>query len=631
MPNTYTVKQVADILGYSTNSIYTFLKEKRIKGVRVGKGRFRIPQAELDRLLAVSPSKNQQAQIVGMPQSAPEILAPERLTSLTDSHIHVPNFFDWYIGSVALCMSATFMLVSPLIDGMRVAPYLVFQPLLQVLLAVGAVGLLYTDIMDHKTNRWRGVFYGLLLLGITAAGVLFFRNGDYPFTFLVAALIVAALMRLFAQVDGVRVYGWYMGLTWVVLIGSCVMFPQDERIHALMNLNISPTVLWSIGVGAAVTVLILSRFVRDIRALLSGLRVGSGVMFIAIALWLGVHAYWIRSFIFLTTGFYAFFVSVWLSLILTRRDHQRMIFQLVGCMLSLSLLAIVFVRLFQQNVLSYAQVDLKQKTQLATLTIASSVEKAQRVLVTFTQNPLVTAAVKAEKVTDLEGLSRSVFESNAPFRRVVITRADGQILSYYPLRGAVPTTASLGNRDYFLQAVVSKKPVISEVVNSMTTPSRPSVAIAVPMVNAAKEVVGMVVGVLELDAINLQVQQLVTSARGEYVVVIDQTKKRLMHPDTAMLGKEVRVDDPVLKALAGESDVSNDYTLDETVAMVAYAPIPDMKWGLAVKVSKRMILENTTVSMVTVLALTSVWMVILAVILMRHGKRPSLLEEPNTS
>ena len=53
MPATYTVKQVSKLLGYSTNSIYTFLKEKRLKGVRIGKGRFRIPQSELDKFLQV--------------------------------------------------------------------------------------------------------------------------------------------------------------------------------------------------------------------------------------------------------------------------------------------------------------------------------------------------------------------------------------------------------------------------------------------------------------------------------------------------------------------------------------------------------------------------------------------------
>ena len=57
MNKTYTVKQVADILGYSTNSIYTFLKEGRIVGVRVGKGRYRISQEELGKLLHLKKSQ----------------------------------------------------------------------------------------------------------------------------------------------------------------------------------------------------------------------------------------------------------------------------------------------------------------------------------------------------------------------------------------------------------------------------------------------------------------------------------------------------------------------------------------------------------------------------------------------
>ncbi|MCJ7826380.1 helix-turn-helix domain-containing protein, partial [Patescibacteria group bacterium] len=52
--STYTVKQIASILGFSTNSIYTFLKEKRIRGIRMGKtGRFRISENELQHLLGV--------------------------------------------------------------------------------------------------------------------------------------------------------------------------------------------------------------------------------------------------------------------------------------------------------------------------------------------------------------------------------------------------------------------------------------------------------------------------------------------------------------------------------------------------------------------------------------------------
>lgn len=58
LPNTntitklYTVKQVADVLGVSTNTLYKYLGEGKIKSLRFSKrGRFRISETELTRLL----------------------------------------------------------------------------------------------------------------------------------------------------------------------------------------------------------------------------------------------------------------------------------------------------------------------------------------------------------------------------------------------------------------------------------------------------------------------------------------------------------------------------------------------------------------------------------------------------
>ena len=52
MPKTYTVKQVAVALGFSTNTVYKYLDEGKIKATRLGsEGRFRIPESEVTRLL----------------------------------------------------------------------------------------------------------------------------------------------------------------------------------------------------------------------------------------------------------------------------------------------------------------------------------------------------------------------------------------------------------------------------------------------------------------------------------------------------------------------------------------------------------------------------------------------------
>jgi|SRR3989344_5145783 len=56
----YTVKEVARLLGFSTNTVYKYLDEGKIKATRLGKeGRFRIPQKEVAKLLGVEGEKPQ--------------------------------------------------------------------------------------------------------------------------------------------------------------------------------------------------------------------------------------------------------------------------------------------------------------------------------------------------------------------------------------------------------------------------------------------------------------------------------------------------------------------------------------------------------------------------------------------
>lgn len=58
MPSTvsdfYTVKQTSQILGFSTNSVYKFLKEGRLKGARGSRkqGRFRITRSSIESFLS---------------------------------------------------------------------------------------------------------------------------------------------------------------------------------------------------------------------------------------------------------------------------------------------------------------------------------------------------------------------------------------------------------------------------------------------------------------------------------------------------------------------------------------------------------------------------------------------------
>ena len=54
MKRYYTVKETAKLLGVSTNTIYTYLDEGKIKSRRVGRGRFRIPKSELSQFIDIA-------------------------------------------------------------------------------------------------------------------------------------------------------------------------------------------------------------------------------------------------------------------------------------------------------------------------------------------------------------------------------------------------------------------------------------------------------------------------------------------------------------------------------------------------------------------------------------------------
>lgn len=60
LPKLYTIKQVTEILGVSTNTLYKYLSEGKINALRFSKkGRFRIPETEVTRLLGAKEEDKQ--------------------------------------------------------------------------------------------------------------------------------------------------------------------------------------------------------------------------------------------------------------------------------------------------------------------------------------------------------------------------------------------------------------------------------------------------------------------------------------------------------------------------------------------------------------------------------------------
>lgn len=253
MAATYTVKQVANILGYSTNSIYTFLKEKRITGVRVGTGRFRIPQSELDRLLLTS--KKQTIDETSQPEIAlaNASFSPIHGQGVTDVsggaliddikllglvHVGTVNIFDWFIGTGAIVAGLGLFLYN---SSFSFFPMGINSPVLTAVRAIligCGIGILLTNITGQTHLFWHKLFHIILgVLGI-AMTVGFWMGGDVDGAMIYAPVSILVLLSSFIHIGGVAWVSLYISLLTVGTNITILLAARNP--HVLSLLQVSP-------------------------------------------------------------------------------------------------------------------------------------------------------------------------------------------------------------------------------------------------------------------------------------------------------------------------------------------------------------------------------------------------------
>src|SRR3972149_6731185 len=98
MKKTYTVKEVSDLLGFSTNTVYKYLDEGKIKATRLGKeGRFRIQAQEVERLLPESKQPTTSYRNTDEPTDQPNKSNQEIIGNEKRESSGTFSLFDWFI------------------------------------------------------------------------------------------------------------------------------------------------------------------------------------------------------------------------------------------------------------------------------------------------------------------------------------------------------------------------------------------------------------------------------------------------------------------------------------------------------------------------------------------------------
>lgn len=600
MAATYTVKQVAEILGYSTNSIYTFLKEKRIEGVRVGKGRFRIPQSELNRLLLISKgqtaAEKQEGNIVPMTGTlvVPDkgIITPHEhtppfsLSLFGGAHTVTGNIFDWFIGIATVVSGIALFLFNQIFDLVHTQLATLIVSSVRILLIGGGIGILLTNFVYDSHRMWHRIFHGVLFVAGIIITVVFAMIRDIDAVGVYGTLTVVIGLTMFVRLGRIIPFALY--LTLLAAVAPIVAFaaPTDSHVAALVNaLNVTPVVM-AIGLSCICFGFILLFWLGVYRkkALFWLCTYAAAIVYFLLAFLFARHQVWSRAFYFMILGLTSMYLPSWEDLSMSRnRKAHTLAIGVFAVIMAVLLIGIAVVHVTQLNVIATVERENVQKVDYARAAMESAIRSVKSTVTTASINPDLIAAVSEKNVPSLTNVSRIMFDSSDSIQRIVILDKDGQGLFLYPL--GIFNQIDLSFRDYFIQARDTGKLYVSDVFETSTDNShRKVVAISAPLITADKQFVGVLVASLNLNAISSRLQKIAVSDRGEYIVVLDSHGKRVMHPERSLIGTDTEATDPTLLGIQGKTGVGESDTYEGIHSLIAYTPAGNsLHWAIALK------------------------------------------------
>jgi excisionase family DNA binding protein len=622
MPKTYTVKDVAEILGYSTNSIYTFLKEKRIKGVRLGKGRFRIPEEELARILHLAKKSTPEASLAPVATAIeprnPTPVVVENVSTQYDlpfwhGRIEFPNFFDWFVGMAAFVAGGALFLFNGVFSNPFVAANAPIVAAMKIVFMACGLGLIVSNITAHA-KFWRYIFLTVLafLGGLNA--VMLTRIGDIDGGVIYGIMALTIVIVMLRGIKGIAAYGIYVSLLFLVLPIMLFIFPQTGNAQGFVRIfGIYSEVL--AGIGFVLAVLLVGLFwvgyAKNGKQLFFAVLI---IIFLTFGSAFGyaVMQYWSRAFFMIVVGLFAAISGYWRRVELANQKRHLIVLHALFVGIGLVFVcAILIVYVLQRNIWETNKADFYNKITTGQNVITSALTSVQSSLVVAAQNPALVTAIEKKDASAIAQIAKVIYESNKNMRRIVFIGKTGDGLALYPY-GTFETT-NFAFREYFTQVRDTKRPYISDLLQSKTTANKYGVAVAVPVLNAKDEFVGLILGSVDLDRLGLLLAQVSVGSRGEYFVVVDDTNTIIFHPDAKRIGSANPSNDPVVPALSGQKGVMQGQLITGALGMVAYAPVPMLGWGLSLRVPVDRVygvaLSSAliTVGIVAILALSVIW------------------------
>lgn len=579
---TYSVSEVATILGYSTNSIYTFLEKKKIKAIRMGKGRFKIPASEVERLLVGSKSSSTiKTPSVSVSDQTMHDLPSRTALGITDSMDEPLDIFPWFFSLTSIVSGVSLFIFSTSVEMMTQTGLSWLVWVVRFLFLIAGISGLWTLLVGNGNSRIRmlsytcGVIAAFTLVGVSVLlgrpiGALLY--GSFGISILCSFFlpgIRAFALHVLSFLFGIVVFGMFFpqmnGLEQ--LIPSGISLPVQQLSLLLFVCVVFSGVLYHLG----------KKYSRIVGLF------GVAIMFFlfaALSVALAQHLSWVMSFVLLVTAVSMGIAIFWEPESLRRRSDKAvftMTFLMIG---SIFLLTIGVVHVISSSLLTTMADTLEDRVTYGKVVTVTAVDTVKSALEGTAQNTVFGDALGKKSVDILSAYSRGLIEGSRMIAEVHIVDTAGVILQSYPMEED-PQEEYERVREVVLESLSLGKSIAKTVVYSERGASEPHAWIAVPVYDSNRQIVGAISGDINIGELSDRLQRIGRSERGEYLEIIDSDGQMIVHPNFGDTGESQA--HKQFTAVSGNGQNGFGKTIDERGEIVLQSAdsVGRMNWGIS--------------------------------------------------
>ncbi len=577
---TYTVKEVASLLGFSTNTVYKYLDEGKIKSTRLGDdGRFRISGSEVSRLLQETGYQSSQE------QSQPQTINPAAiLRNLPVGHrpYGSPSLFDWFIGFLSVSLGFSQFIFPPYNLSLSASMYINYIRVFQAIIFVGGLLLISFDILGIKKVFWHNFTHIILGSSYLVLAFLFIASLVIPSAmgYLAAGLII--LLTSVKKIPEYLRFLVYINLLYFLLGAGVFIWPKTFFVGlfspTIVNLSIF-FVVWVVAgiVLGSLSSLSVKRGGWYIKAL-SIIVTGSSFLYATLAF---ANGFWERAIYTVVLGSFVIifpFSERFQSFTLKSKREVVGSFVWLMAIFIVGSVALYFVyHTFQ----SYILTELKNRVDTASNVVQTFMTGDIAKVSSFAESDDMISLMRNQDNINEEKIQEHIKQayqiSNGTIMKMVLVNKTGIIIDTYPFNLS-SQGVDISNRDYFINAKNGQGTFVTGVIQPSSPGISPSILVASPIFDNGT-FLGVLMGSVDITELTRRINQVKFGQNGK-IYLADAAKHYIVDPDTGKTMTDVPKGSFMSMAVDGKSGTVREYNAKGVLSYIAYSKIDKFNWGI---------------------------------------------------